>query len=68
MPMFWNLNNQEPCSANPKYNGHCWHDTNIVYTVDPPLIERKCCYCGFTDARSYCYPTNAENHGPYIIK
>lgn len=34
---------------------HCWHDTGIAYTSNPPKIEKICCNCG-----AYAYVTKGE--------
>lgn len=25
---------------------HCWHDTGVCLTSDPPQYEKICCNCG----------------------
>jgi len=44
---------------------HCWHQTGIMYTSNPPQWDDKCCHCGKVRRvrGEFCFP---PGHGPYV--
>lgn len=43
---------------------HCWHETGVMKTSDPPIHNQACCHCGIQrDIRSD--EANPLYHGPY---
>jgi len=44
---------------------HCFHDTGLQLTSDPPQNEKICCKCGIKIAIKQLPITDESEHGPY---
>ncbi len=44
---------------------HCWHDTGVMLTSNPPQVVDKCCFCGVTRGLHRAVHVPRGNHGPY---
>ena len=44
---------------------HCWHDTGVILTSDPPYGVEVCCHCGDTRHLRIAVFVPPGTHGPY---
>jgi hypothetical protein len=47
--------------------GCCWHDSDVVQTVNPPLMIQRCCWCGAGRSLVAVVPF-VTLHGPYALQ
>lgn len=47
---------------------HCWHETGIALTTNPPQYPEVCCHCGEQRVVYGYAPMNQEGHGKYLPK
>ena len=45
---------------------HCWHDTGVVLTSNPPQYIEICCHCGTGKTRRRFTEFNPTGHGKYL--
>ena len=45
---------------------HCWHDTGMVLTVNPPIYTDICCHCGEGRQRKSFVQWEPAGHGKYL--
>jgi len=48
-----------------KCDKHCWHDTGIILTSNPPQIQQICCQCGDKRNVREFQATDKSKHGKY---
>lgn len=44
---------------------HCWHDTGVYLTSNPPQAVERCCYCGEERSLRVLAHVPTGRHGPY---
>lgn len=44
---------------------HCWHDTGVMLTSDPPQVVDRCCLCGKTRNLRIMRDVPKGTHGPF---
>ena len=45
---------------------HCWHDTGVVLTSNPPIYNDICCHCGVGRQRKSFVQWEPAGHGKYL--
>lgn len=57
------MENIEP-KAEAKKCWHCWHDSGVILTSNPPIPVLICCHCG--ERKNARELNHQQKHGPYL--